>query len=171
MSEHDGERGRKWLEQLLEITGFPSSVTVDMSKLDSEGSCWLTISSDSLSPHQIEHLIGERGVVLDAVQYLANTTLNLNCEKDEQRAYTIELDGYRVRRCAELEEIAKEAAEHVRSTGEEYAIKSLSSAERRQVHSIFQDWEDLATESRGREPERHLVVKLSQGDDEGSSEE
>ena len=162
MSEHDGERGRKWLEQLLELTGFASSVTVDMSKLESEGSCWLTIDSDALSQHQMQSLIGERGKVLDAVQYLANTTLNLNCEKDEQRAYTIELDGYRVQRQAELQNLAEEAAEQVRATGEEYAIKSLSSAERRQVHTIFQEWSDLETESRGREPDRHLVVKLKQ---------
>ena len=164
MSEHDGERGRKWLEKLLELTGFASSVTVDMSKLDSEGSCWLTIDSTSLSPHQIESLIGERGTVLDAVQYLANTTLNLNCEKDAQRAYTIELDGYRVQRQAELQGLAEKAAQQVRADGQEYAIKSLSSAERRQVHTIFKEWEDLATESRGREPDRHLVVKLKSDD-------
>ena len=171
MSDHDGERGREWLEKLLELTGFASSVTVDLSKLDSEGSCWLTISSDSLAQHQIDALIGERGKVLDAVQYLANTTLNLNCERDEQHAYTIELNGYRVQRQAELQSLADEAAEQVRSTGEEYEIKALSSAERRQVHTIFQDWDDLETESRGREPDRRLVVTLKRDSEDSDADE
>ncbi|MEM9216319.1 MAG: R3H domain-containing nucleic acid-binding protein [Cyanobacteria bacterium P01_F01_bin.150] len=165
MGEHDGERGQKWLEQLLKITGFASTVTVDTSRLDSEGSCWLTIGSDSLSQYQIDSLIGEQGKVLDAVQYLANTTLNLNCGKDEQHAYTIELNGYRVKRQAELQRLSEEVAEQVRETGQESEIKSLSSAERRQVHTIFQSWDDLETESRGREPDRRLVVKLKGSED------
>ncbi|NEP76415.1 R3H domain-containing nucleic acid-binding protein [Okeania sp. SIO2G5] len=172
MSDHDGDRGRAWLEKLLDLTGFSSSVTVDLSRLDSEeGSCWLTIGSDSLSQHQIDALIGDRGKVLDALQYLANTTLNLNCERDEQHAYTIELNGYRVQRKAELQNIAEEAAEKVRTTGEEYEIRSLSSAERRQIHTIFQDWDDFATESRGREPDRRLVVKLRQGSEDSDVDE
>lgn len=165
MSEHDGERGRQWLEQLLKLSGFPSQVSVDMSKLDSEGSCWLIISADTFSEHQINSLIGSRGKALDAIQYLANTTLNLACESEEQRAYTIELNGYRVKRQAELQGLADEAAEQVRATGDEYEIKELSSAERRQVHTIFQEWTDLETESRGREPDRRLVVKLKQTED------
>lgn len=166
MSDNDGERGRTWLERLLKLTGLSSNVTVDLSKLDSEGSCWLTISSDSLSQHQIDSLIGDRGKALDAMQYLANTTLNLSCEKDEQHAYTIELNGYRIQRQAALQHLSEQAAEHVRATGEEYEIKALSSAERRQVHTIFQYWDDLETESRGREPDRHLVVKLRKEDAE-----
>ena len=116
MSEHDGERGRQWLEQLLKLTGFTSQVSVDMSRVDSEGSCWLTISADTLSEHQIDSLIGVRGKALDAIQYLANTTLNLACESEEQRAYTIELNGYRVKRQAEMQSLSDEAAENVRTT-------------------------------------------------------
>ena len=159
MSEHDGERGRQWLEQFLQLTGLASTVTVDASKLETEGSCWLTISAESLSQHQIDSLIGERGTALDALQYLANTTLNFDCERGQQQAYTLELNGYRVQRRAELQSIAEEAAEHVRQSGDEFEIQDLSSAERRQVHTIFQDWDDLETESRGKEPHRRLVVR------------
>lgn len=158
----DAARGQQWLEKFLTLAGMPSTVAVDVDKVETEGSCWLTVDAASLSPQQIESLLGEQGKALDAAQYLANTILNLSCEPGEQQAYTLELDGYRVRRQAELQRLADEAATHVRETGDEFEIKSLSSAERRQVHTLFQDLDDLETESRGKEPDRRLVVRQKQ---------
>jgi spoIIIJ-associated protein len=51
-------------------------------------------------------------------------------------------------------------AEQVRQTGQEVEIKSLSSAERRQIHTFLKDANDLSTESRGQEPDRRLVIRL-----------
>ncbi|NEQ25399.1 MAG: RNA-binding protein, partial [Microcoleus sp. SIO2G3] len=39
---------------------------------------------------------------------------------------------------------------------------SLSAAERRQVHTLFQSYEDLETFSQGTEPDRRLVVRRLQ---------
>jgi spoIIIJ-associated protein len=91
---------------------------------------------------------------------LINTILNLTQQPESQGSYTIELNGYRVRRYQELLEIADRAADRVRETGQEIEVPSLSSAERRQIHSFLQNSPDLVTESRGQEPDRKLVVKL-----------
>ncbi|MGK7889500.1 MAG: protein jag [Leptolyngbyaceae cyanobacterium] len=155
----DAARGQQWVERLLTLAGMPASVTADINKLETEGSCWLTVDATTLSPQQVNCFLEEQGKALDAIQYLANTVLNMSCEPGEQQAYTLELDGYRVRRQAELQQVADEAATHVRETGSEFEIKSLSSAERRQIHTLFQDLDDLETESRGREPDRRLVVR------------
>jgi spoIIIJ-associated protein len=69
------------------------------------------------------------------------------------------LNGYRVKRQAEIRALASSAAEEARATGREVEIKSLSSAERRQIHTFFQDFSDLETYSRGKEPHRLLVVR------------
>lgn len=169
LSQDQLNRGQQWLEELLTLSGMSASVSVDDSALESEGSCWLTIGTQSLSPEQIEGLIGEGGLTLDAIQYLANTTLNLNQSEDEQCAYTVELNGYRQQRQQELEAIASKAAQHVRETGEEYEILSLSSAERRQVHTLVKAYGDLETYSRGREPDRRLIVH-PKGDDQEESD-
>ncbi|MEL6223506.1 MAG: R3H domain-containing nucleic acid-binding protein [Cyanobacteria bacterium J06627_8] len=160
MSDSRFDRGKEWLESLLVISGVASTVDVADQRLEDEGSCWLTIRSDSLTTEQVDALIGERGSVLDAIQYLANTTLNLNQTEDDQCAYTVELNGYREQRRTELEALAKEAMEQVRQTGQEYEIASLSAAERRQVHTLLQDFEEFETYSKGREPDRKLVVQL-----------
>lgn len=163
MSEQQIQRGQQWLETLLRLAKFPTAVKAELQAANNsleEGSCWLTIDETKLNPQQIQALIGPEGAALDAIQYLGNAILNLGALQEEQTAYTIELDGYRSRRQAELYAMAEYAAKQVRETGEEFEMKSLSSAERRQVHTFFQESEDLETYSRGQEPERHLVVKI-----------
>ncbi|MBD3881697.1 RNA-binding protein [Phormidium tenue FACHB-886] len=160
MDEHSVQRGQQWLTELLQKAGFSTQVSADASKLDSEGSYWLVIDESPFTAEQTDVLIGKGGSVLDAIQYLANTTLNLGQDEGTQTAYTIELAGYRVRRQAELQALADEAAQQVRETGQEFEMAALSSAERRQVHTYLKTFDDLETESRGREPDRRLVVRL-----------
>jgi len=159
------QQGQQWLEQLLTFAGMPAKVDVDLSLLESEGSCWLIINRSDLSDTQAQQLLDNQGHTLDAIQYLTNTTMNMGGSPSDQCAYTIELDGYRARRQVELQAIAQAAAKHVQATGENYAIPSLSSAERRQVHTLMTDYDDLETESQGREPDRRLVVRRKQTED------
>lgn len=165
MSDGRMQRGQQWLERLLPLMGVSTDVQAQLraaeepSDRSEPDSYWLTINENNLQPEQIQILIGAQGSVLDAIQYLANATLNVNQSQDQQAAYTIELDGYRVRRQAEIEAIAQSAIEQVRATGQEVEIKSLSSAERRQIHTFLKEYQDLETFSRGKEPHRHLVIR------------
>lgn len=166
MSDTRMERGEQWSKQLLQLTGF--SVEIKSEKEESTlgekdplslNSYWLTIEESNLTESQIQILIGNDGKVLDAIQYLANSILNLNQEPDEQASYTIELNGYRVKRLAEIRATIEEVIDRVRTTGQQVEVKSLSSAERRQVHTLLKDFEDLESFSQGKEPHRHLVVR------------
>lgn len=163
------QRGQAWLESLLQLMSVSTSVATHLEAQTQDGAAseepdnyWLTIDETKLSPEQIKILIGSEGKVLDAIQYLANATLNLHQSQGEQASYTVELDGYRVRRQAEVQAIALAAAEQVRTSGQEVEIKSLSSAERRQVHTFLKSFSDLETFSKGKEPHRHLVVRQMQ---------
>ena len=164
MSESLNETGSRWLETLLKFQGLDVKVIGQFPENDLGESYWLTISDSALTTGQVEQLLGENGEVLDSIQYLANTTLNLGKPKDDQQAYTVELAGYRARRTAELQNIAAHAAEEAQATGKEFEILSLSSAERRQVHHFLKAYEGLETFSRGKEPDRRLVVRQAQFD-------
>lgn len=160
------ERGQKWLEELLDLARFPATVAAEppatpanRGEDEEPGSYWLTIDETHLTPGQIDALIGTEGATLDAIQYLANSILNLGQPEEEQAAYTIELDGYRLRRQEELRNLAEQAVQQVRETGQEFEIQSLSSAERRQVHTFLKDFTDVESYSRGKEPDRRLVVR------------
>jgi len=153
-------RGEEWLEALLRLLKLTAEVKATDNQLPDrdEHSYWLTIDQTKLTSEHIDILIGSQGTTIDAIQYLANTILNLEQDQQQQASYTVELNGYRVQRQAELEAIAAHAAEQVRTTGKEFELKSLSSAERRQVHTLLKDCEDLKTQSRGQEPDRRLIV-------------
>ncbi|WP_017316752.1 Jag family protein [Mastigocladopsis repens] len=168
MTDSRMQRGQEWLKTLLQLSGLSVDIEGELEttpSLDEESqeqdSYWLTIDQTNLMPEQIEILTGPDGSVLDAIQYLANSILNLSQPQQEQASYTVELNGYRVRRYAEIRAMAEAAAQQVRSSGQEVEIKSLSSAERRQVHTLFKEFGDLETFSRGKEPHRHLVVRLA----------
>ncbi|MBE9045287.1 RNA-binding protein [Pleurocapsales cyanobacterium LEGE 10410] len=121
---------------------------------------WLNIDGSDFTPEQKQQLIGVKGESIDAIQYLANTILNLSADPEEQSSFIVELDGYRVKRNQELATLTQEAIAKVKETGQEVELAGLSSAERKQVHSLLQDVEGLATESRGQEPNRKLIVRL-----------
>ena len=160
--ENQVERGKHWLDKVLALMGIPATAIAKGFETIPEDldSCWLNIEVTNLSPGQSQLLIGEKGANIDALQYLANTLLNINREPDAQGSYTIELDGYRVKRYQELTALLENATAQVRETGQEVEISDLSSAERRQMHSFLQNSEDLTTESRGQEPHRKLIVRL-----------
>lgn len=168
MSDSQMQRGQKWLEELLRLMKIPAKVkaqqqatiAADKEEDPEPESYWLTIDETQLTPAQIQILIGAEGGTLDAIQYLANAILNMGQEHEEQAAYTIELNGYRLRRQAELRALAEHAVQQVRSNGLEFEISSLSAAERRQIHTFLKDYTDLESYSRGKEPDRRLVVRL-----------
>jgi spoIIIJ-associated protein len=159
------ERGKQWLETLLNLSGIATTVDTQQPEGKDSLSYWLTIDRDQLTPEQITNLIGAEGMTIDAIQYLANASLNIHQEQDLQAGYIIELDGYRHRRAIELKSIADAAAISVRETGQEVVLQPMSSAERRQLHTFFDtdpSYQDLSTYSRGQEPDRRLVVKLGE---------
>ncbi|MBW4541047.1 MAG: RNA-binding protein [Myxacorys chilensis ATA2-1-KO14] len=166
MGDQLQQRGQQWLENFLKLAGLSTTVSAEVRENSFGKSCWLTIDHATLHPHQIDILVGDRGAGLDAIQYLANSALNLGLSQEEQGSVTIELNGYREGRQQELAAIAQTASDRVRETGEEYEIKSLSSAERRQIHSLLQDQPDLETFSRGQEPHRNLVVRFAHPSDQ-----
>lgn len=166
MSESPVERGQEWLTNLLGHLGVETQVSRDkpeiaQTKFKDFGGFWLTIDDSGLSADQVNLLVGHEGRMLDAIQYLINSTLNLGKDKEDRTAFTIEMSDFRIKRYSELTELANQAAQEVRETGQEVVMPPISSAERRLVHTILFDEADLETFSRGQEPDRRLVVTKS----------
>lgn len=157
MTEPTIAQGETWLGEVLRLMGMPAPVSGTLVS-DPLPTYWLTIDHQNLSPDQVLTLIGERGQVIDALQYLANVDINRSLEQQEQHPLTLELAGYRQKRNQEIFDLATQVAERVRTSGQGVEIRDLSAAERRQVHQFFMDYADLTTTSQGVEPDRRLVV-------------
>jgi spoIIIJ-associated protein len=164
------ERAREWLQQVLSAMGIPAAVRVVGEVIEIEASSLTPVQKQVLlskvppGPVPKETKVDEERtpVVLDALQYLANTLLNLNQPEDQQQPYILDLDGYRERRLQELKALVATAVEKVRASGREYEFpEHLSAADRRQIHTLLKDpaYADLETFSRGKEPDRRLVIR------------
>jgi spoIIIJ-associated protein len=90
--------------------------------------------------------VAEGGELLDSVQVVINKAL-----VGRRTSKRIELDaaGFKDKRTVELEEKAREAAEQVRSDGQERLLEAMTPIERRIVHLALRDVEDVTTESKG----------------------
>lgn len=173
----DASASVNWLQELLGLMGYQTSVNSRIVEASPEQiqnnsqNYWLEINADGLQDHQIQRLIGQDGVVINAIQYLANTILNIHIPTDPNRLetnqqdhnfYTVELNGYRSKYLANLNDLAEKAVQQVRETQTELALKQLSSADRRYIHQLLESFPDITTYSQGKEPNRHLIVKLVQ---------
>jgi spoIIIJ-associated protein len=161
MADSPEQNAQVWLEKLIALSGFSITVENGLPKGASErllafGSHWLTLTPENLSAEQLKVVLGENHQVLDAMQYLLNSTLHLT--QDNQEMYTLELDGQREHQYLKLLDMAEAVAQQVRDSGQEVEMQPLSAAERRLVHTILADTPDLETYSRGQEPQRRLVV-------------
>jgi spoIIIJ-associated protein len=70
----------------------------------------------------------------------------------------VDAQGYRQRRERTLGEVAARAVDEVRRTGSAVALESMSSAERKIVHTKVQAFPGMSTTSEGAEPNRYVVV-------------
>ena len=161
MSDHPSlMRGRSWLTEFLRLAAMSATLEAEIRTEHQQPSCWLTIDDSTLSDAQQSALLGKNGAVLDALQYLATVTLNLNQPEYDRSSYTLDMGGYRSAKEAELSNQVTEAVTQVRETGEPFEMHGLSSADRRAVHGLLSEYPDLESSSQGQEPDRFLVVRL-----------
>ncbi|MCM1984790.1 Jag family protein [Lyngbya confervoides] len=156
------EAAQSWLESVLSRLGIEASVVQEKPKVCQEhfqdfGGTWFKISTDHLSPEIVEQLIGDRGQHLEALQVLMNATFNPDPESPEH-IFTLDAHQYRANRYEQLLEMAHQAAEQVRETQQEVVMPMLSSVERKLVHTLFVEDQDLETVSRGQDRDRRLVL-------------
>jgi spoIIIJ-associated protein len=168
----DTSASANWLQELLGLMGYTTLVDIRLAEASPEQvnvsskNYWLEINAGGLQEQQIQRLIGRDGIVLDSLQYLASILLNLHLPVEEttdqknHNFYTVELNGYRSKRLTDLQSLAEQAVQQVRETQTEFVIKQLSSADRRYIHQLLEEFPDIETHSQGREPNRHLIVKL-----------
>lgn len=101
-------------------------------------------------------LIGRHGQTLEAIQEL--TRMVVGRRLDQRVRVIVDVEDYRKRREARLEEHARELAQRVRETGREEELEPMNSYERKLVHDAVADIDSVETESRGVDPERFVVI-------------
>lgn len=140
---------KEFLSNVVNDLGF--DLTVD-SKITHEG-CLL-----DLSGQDAHFALAENGELLDAFEVVLFQSFGR--ELDREHRFVVDAEGFRQTRKAELNAMARFAADQVRKNGRPFTFGVLNSTERRIIHMSLQKEEDLFTESVGDGRERRLQVRL-----------
>jgi spoIIIJ-associated protein len=100
-------------------------------------------------------VIGKHGQTIDAIQYLANAITRAEGGGHE---VVVDASGYRARRTATLEGLARRTAQRVSATGRRAELEPMTPVERKIVHEALKDDPGVETASEGSEPNRYVVV-------------
>lgn len=133
------------------VAGFRFDLQVSSQKIK-EGYLF------SFSGKDTPFLLNESGELLDAFEYLAFQIYGRELDKDQR--FVCDADGFRQTRKTELLAMARFAADKVRKTGVSFTFGELNSTERRIIHMVLAEEEDLASESVGDGRNRRLQVSL-----------
>jgi spoIIIJ-associated protein len=101
--------------------------------------------------------IGKHGQTIDAIQYLANAVI-WRGRGDERKAVVVDAAGYRARREATLDALAKRNAERAISSGRSVELDPMTAVERKVVHLALKETDGVVTRSEGTEPNRFVVI-------------
>ena len=112
----------------------------------------------NLSGDDVPLLLSENGEMLDAFEVLLFQIYGRDFERTQR--FVCDADGFRQSRKAELQAMARFAAQNVRKNGRPFTFGVLNSTERRIIHLTLQAEEDLLTESVGAGRDRRLQVRL-----------
>ena len=146
--EGEAAIAKELLERVLAVIGAGGTVRVE----EGDEEVRAIVTGDDLGL-----LIGRHGQMIDALQYLANAIGHRRLG-EERRRIVVDAAGYRARREATLESLARRSAEQASATGHRVELEPMSAVERRIVHESLKDDPEVTTTSEGAEPNRYVVV-------------
>jgi len=139
------------IKQLIEkiISFFDANSSVDLS--ENEDTLRVNIRMDDAG-----FLIGANGDNLRELEFLLRTILQ---RQNYGKRIFLDINNYRRLRVDNLKDLAKEIAHKVTLTKKAHALPPMNAYERRIIHMELATNPDIATESEGEGPDRHLIVK------------
>ena len=103
------------------------------------------------------YLIGRRGDTLDAIQHLANYTINRDVEGHIR--INVDAEEYRQKREESLRRYARKKAHQVLKARRRTTLEPMNAYERHVIHAALQDMDNITTHSTGTEPNRRVVIE------------
>jgi len=110
-----------------------------------------------LTGEDLGYLIGRRGDTLDALQHLANYTINRGIEGHIR--INVDAESYRRKREDSLRRYAQKKAQQVLKARRRTTLEPMNAYERHVIHATLQDMDRITTYSIGTEPNRRVVIE------------
>lgn len=143
--DEEGDIAADYLEELLDIADLDG----DIDTFTEGGRAHVSIVTDA------NLLVGRDGEVLEALQELSR--LAVMTETGKRSRLMLDIAGHREKRRVELTDLATDAVEEAKASGESVRLTPMNPFERKIVHDVVAA-AGLNSESDGEEPNRRVVV-------------
>lgn len=143
--DDEGDIAADYLEELLDIADLDG----DIDTYTEGGRAHVSVVTDATI------LVGKDGEVLEALQDLCR--LAVMTETGKRSRLMLDVAGHRDRRRRELTDLATDAVEEAKASGEPVPLTPMNPFERKIVHDVVAA-AGLTSESDGEEPNRRVVV-------------
>lgn len=128
------------------------NIKIESDILNREDNYNVTLVSDNNSI-----LIGKEGKTLNAIQIMMRQLVKREC--DLNLKINLDVANYKIKKMKNIEYEVKKIAKEVLSTKIDVSLDPMNSYERRMVHNIINEYENLQTESVGEGVSRHIIIK------------
>lgn len=143
------EKIEKFLKGLMEHMG---SQAVPHAWKGEDNTYYVELTGEDLG-----YLIGRRGDTLDALQHLANYSINRGVEGHIR--INVDAESYREKREDSLRRYAQKKAQQVLKAHRRTTLEPMNAYERHVIHAALQDTDRITTYSVGSEPNRRVVIE------------
>lgn len=151
----DPAKAQKAKDYMLSLIRAMGIKNAEITVSDTENGAMFDISAEGF-----EEIIGKKGELLDAFQYLASLVCN-KIDRDYFRVST-DCNGFREKRKAQLEELARKISANVKKNGRSSALEPMNPYERRIIHAAVSEIEGVTSRSTGEEPFRKVIISSTE---------
>ncbi|MGD2102807.1 MAG: RNA-binding cell elongation regulator Jag/EloR [Acidimicrobiia bacterium] len=154
-TEEQADIAREFLEGLVEAYGLEGSVSTSVEE---------DVIIADVEGDQTEALVGIRGSVRSAIHELTRTVLQ-RYSQDTARL-RLDIAGYADRRRKALSIYAEQLIEQLLQEGGEIMLEPMSPADRKVIHDVAGEHENVTSYSEGEPPRRYVVLSLAEQSEE-----
>jgi spoIIIJ-associated protein len=147
------ERALKFVQTLLAHMDLDADATISPDAGEDEDDREVRIEIEGVDAGRV---IGKRGVVLEAIQYL--TTRVAHRPGEDRLPICVDAEGYRARHEEQLAAMAAKLAERVAAEGKIVTFDPMNPRDRRVVHMAVRDIVGVRTESNGNGHDRRVQI-------------
>ena len=144
---------RDYLNKFLEYLDIKN---VDIKFKDNGGD--LNVYVSSLDEEEARLLIGKKGKFLKSLQHLLRKSLRNKLGFGIK--VNLDIAGYRKHKEEILKREVRKIAKEVQKTKIDAKLDSMNSYDRRIVHMVVSEFDNVITQSEGEEPNRYVVIKF-----------
>lgn len=146
------EEVKKYIEEYIKNLSTLLNIEINCEILYINSAFNVTLVSDKNSI-----LIGKEGKTLNAIQILLKQAIN-SATNFSIRVF-LDVGNYKLNKIKNIEKEIRHLAKEIQKSHLEVSLDPMNSYERRIVHNIINEYENLETESFGEGKERHVVIR------------